>query len=325
VRQKFTGYERDIETNLDYAKARFHNSILGRFQSPDRYSTRVLMSNGFDLRLFSVQPQNWNSYSYCRNNPTKYVDPNGEHPLVAVAIIGGVIGAVAGGGIEYAKQKWWDGKEEVDWGKVGGAAIQGGIFGAVAGLTGGAGLALPVRQQIAALTVANVGGGLINRGISNQQILNPTAIVVDAASGAVAGYLAGIGQTRYFNSYSYQSTEATRVAQAEAVDLLMVSSPIPSIMPTMTRPVVQEAIKDASYNGIREGIYVGSYRTTGKVGTERTLNFLFDFDIARPVQTAGNNQTTKKSTSKDGDLNVTSGCAPRSDGKGLICGPTIID
>jgi RHS repeat-associated protein len=35
IRQKFTGYERDVETGLDYAHARYFASAQGRFTSPD--------------------------------------------------------------------------------------------------------------------------------------------------------------------------------------------------------------------------------------------------------------------------------------------------
>jgi RHS repeat-associated protein len=69
VRQKFTGYERDTETSLDYAKARMHSYNLGRFTSPDP----IMMSKE---RL--PDPQSINLYVYARNNPLKYVDPNGE-------------------------------------------------------------------------------------------------------------------------------------------------------------------------------------------------------------------------------------------------------
>jgi RHS repeat-associated protein len=67
VRQKFTGYERDVETGLDYAQARYFSSPQGRFISPDPYlgSSRVL------------RPQTWNRYSYALNNPLKFIDPTG--------------------------------------------------------------------------------------------------------------------------------------------------------------------------------------------------------------------------------------------------------
>jgi RHS repeat-associated protein len=67
VRQKFTGYERDDETGLDYAQARYYSSLIGRFTSPD-----PLLSSGKPL-----QPQSWNRYSYVLNNPLKFVDPKG--------------------------------------------------------------------------------------------------------------------------------------------------------------------------------------------------------------------------------------------------------
>ncbi|MCV4753858.1 hypothetical protein OFC37_30820, partial [Escherichia coli] len=35
VRKQFTGYERDTETDLDFAQARYYNKSHGRFTSPD--------------------------------------------------------------------------------------------------------------------------------------------------------------------------------------------------------------------------------------------------------------------------------------------------
>lgn len=67
VRQKFTGYERDNESGLDYAKARMFNSGFGRFSSPDP----TLLS------LRSDNPQTLNRYSYVLNNPLIYMDPLG--------------------------------------------------------------------------------------------------------------------------------------------------------------------------------------------------------------------------------------------------------
>jgi RHS repeat-associated protein len=320
VRQKFTSYERDNETGLDYAKARFHNSNLGRFQSPDRYSTLVLLSNSSNLSLFAVQPQNWNGYLYCRNNPMKYVDSDGQHPAVAALIpgaIGAVVGGLIGGGIEYGRQAYKG--EETDWSKIGGAAAQGAIFGAVSAYIGPAGLALRGVPAYASLIGANTVGGVTNRAISGGEPLNGRGIIVDAASGAGAAYLSSVGQTRYFNSYAYQTTEPARMAQEEAVEVLLASSPIPGILPTLTRPVFQEAIKDASYNGVREGLYVGAYRSAGKVGTQSTLNFLFNFDTSGSVQSASNNQANINNNSQNRNLKLNSNCVSRPDGKGQIC------
>src|ERR1051325_713335 len=59
VRQKFTSYERDYETGLDFAQARYYANTQGRFISPD-----PLLSSGKP-----VAPQSWNRYSYTVNTP----------------------------------------------------------------------------------------------------------------------------------------------------------------------------------------------------------------------------------------------------------------
>ena len=68
VRQQFTGYERDNETKLDYAEARYYSSTQGRFTSVD-----PLMRSA---RIGS--PQTFNRYSYSLNNPLRFTDPSGQ-------------------------------------------------------------------------------------------------------------------------------------------------------------------------------------------------------------------------------------------------------
>jgi RHS repeat-associated protein len=65
---KFTGRERDAESNLDYFGARHYGSALGRFMKPDEAFND---QNAHD-------PQSWNLYSYVRNNPLRYTDPSGN-------------------------------------------------------------------------------------------------------------------------------------------------------------------------------------------------------------------------------------------------------
>lgn len=66
-RERFTGYERDNESGLDYAHARYFANTQGRFTSPD-----PLMASGH-----LTQPQSWNRYSYVSNNPINETDPSG--------------------------------------------------------------------------------------------------------------------------------------------------------------------------------------------------------------------------------------------------------
>ena len=60
----FTGKERDIESNLDYFPARYYNSNLGRFMSPDWSSAPDTVPYA-DFN----NPQSLNLYSYAGNNP----------------------------------------------------------------------------------------------------------------------------------------------------------------------------------------------------------------------------------------------------------------
>jgi RHS repeat-associated protein len=70
---KFTGKERDSESNLDNFGARYDASSLGRFMTPDwsAVPSTVPYANLGD-------PQSLNLYSYVRNNPTSLYDPTGH-------------------------------------------------------------------------------------------------------------------------------------------------------------------------------------------------------------------------------------------------------
>lgn len=85
VRKQFTGYERDGETELDFAQARMFAFGHGRFTSPDPYKIVAEVQAERDeekarrlLHRYISQPQQWNAYPYAINNPLKYTDPSGE-------------------------------------------------------------------------------------------------------------------------------------------------------------------------------------------------------------------------------------------------------
>jgi len=61
-------------TGLDYFGARYLSAAQGRFTSPDPHN------EGAQL----VDPQSWNMYSYVRNNPLRYVDPDGQDYHVCI-------------------------------------------------------------------------------------------------------------------------------------------------------------------------------------------------------------------------------------------------
>ncbi|GIU83015.1 MAG: hypothetical protein KatS3mg006_2079 [Pyrinomonadaceae bacterium] len=75
IRQKFTGYERDIEVDLDFAQARYYNPKHGRFTSVDPMPIE---------KRHLTDPRNFNRYVYVANNPLKYIDPNGLEKIVVI-------------------------------------------------------------------------------------------------------------------------------------------------------------------------------------------------------------------------------------------------
>ncbi|MBN1971418.1 MAG: RHS repeat-associated core domain-containing protein [Candidatus Delongbacteria bacterium] len=66
---KFSGKERDHESELDYFGARYYNHTHSRFISVDPIINK-------EEALYN--PQIWNLYSYFRNNPVTYLNPKGS-------------------------------------------------------------------------------------------------------------------------------------------------------------------------------------------------------------------------------------------------------
>jgi RHS repeat-associated protein len=78
--QRFTGKERDPESNLDYFGARYYSAPQGRFISPDAPFADQHVGD----------PQSWNLYAYVRNRPLIHIDADGrETRLVHGEVIKG--------------------------------------------------------------------------------------------------------------------------------------------------------------------------------------------------------------------------------------------
>ena len=73
----FTGQRLDSSTGLYYYNARYYDPYLGRFIQPDT------------LVPDPLNPQAWNRFSYCGNNPATYADPSGRVWWVPLAFIAG--------------------------------------------------------------------------------------------------------------------------------------------------------------------------------------------------------------------------------------------
>jgi RHS repeat-associated protein len=69
TRQKWAGKEFDGETGLSYFGARYMGSTQGRFTSVDPVKVN---------KARMLDPQRFNLYAYVRNNPLKFIDPDGK-------------------------------------------------------------------------------------------------------------------------------------------------------------------------------------------------------------------------------------------------------
>ena len=67
--REFTGQRYDASFGLYDYGARYYDPEIGRFIQPDTVIPDT------------ANPQDWNRYTYVRNNPQKYVDPTGHFPL----------------------------------------------------------------------------------------------------------------------------------------------------------------------------------------------------------------------------------------------------
>ena len=164
--QKFTGKERDAESQLDYFGARYFSGAGGRFTSADAPFADQ----------FAENPQSWNLYSYTRNNPLRYVDRTGDSATVA----GGFIGGLIGGGVALYKG------EDVLTG-----ALTGAISGALAGSvidTGGASLLVLAASG----AVGGAASSLLNQAASGEGI-DLGEVATDAAVGAALGPAGKVG------------------------------------------------------------------------------------------------------------------------------------
>lgn len=76
----YTGHPHEETTGLTYMGARWYDPVVGRFM-------------GVDPQEFTeANPHSFNRYSYANNSPYKYIDPDGEVPILIPIIVPAVIG-----------------------------------------------------------------------------------------------------------------------------------------------------------------------------------------------------------------------------------------
>jgi RHS repeat-associated protein len=94
---KFTSYERDVESNLDYADFRFYSSRLGRFMSAD-----LLAGDAGD-------PASLDRYSYVLGDPISLVDPFGLDSSFGGSCVGFIEVDVINGTSYVTTHLWCEG------------------------------------------------------------------------------------------------------------------------------------------------------------------------------------------------------------------------
>jgi RHS repeat-associated protein len=190
-RYGYTGRELDAESGLDYYRARYYDSSVGRFVSVDPM--------GFGAG-------DTNLYRYVGNNSTNATDPSGEWINFA---IGAGIGFVSDLGMQLWDNRGTD--KGIDLTRL---AISTGI-GAISGGVGGAlikqGTGLAARTAINAGVGFNTGyyGKVLENGIKGNDLTDGAVVNgIGAGAGAAVGELLFAGAGAVWKSEGVQSALA---------------------------------------------------------------------------------------------------------------------
>jgi RHS repeat-associated protein len=174
----YTGHEHLEEFALINMNARLYDPILGRMISPDNYVSNASNS------------QDYNRYSYCRNNPLKYTDPTGNYVQY---IIGAAVGGFAGYQIGQAEgSKGWELFGYTMLG-AGIGAVTAGIGTGVAGSVATTGSALGIfgAGAIGAAAGGAVAGAISGASFSSLSGAKGEDALVAGVKGGITGMVGG--------------------------------------------------------------------------------------------------------------------------------------
>jgi RHS repeat-associated protein len=176
---RYRGYVYDTETELYYLQSRYYNPTWGRFINADDPGYM-----GVDGTMVS-----YNLFAYCGNNPISNYDPTGcfllSTAVLIGAMIGGAIGATAGGVIAYniAKDSGAEGWELIGWTALG--ILGGGAVGAAAGAAIGYGVGYLAGGTYASGLPAKSVGTAVKSFVSQE---NKVHHVLSKAGHKLSGY-----------------------------------------------------------------------------------------------------------------------------------------
>lgn len=199
VRRGFTGYEKDDETQLNFAEARYYNHQHARFTTVD-----PLLTSGK-----SVDPQTFNRYVYAGNNPTLRVDPNGEAWYVSSRL------KIVGGVSVTAHEYYWSSEPR---GMAGYTKTRNNIVYLNAGVSRGWHVLDPWERRAALVSSAEAGLAQLER-FRRQAVLNYITGVADALSLSLdmLGVSTALGAERGSEMYAWGQKHGTMLSVASAV------------------------------------------------------------------------------------------------------------
>jgi RHS repeat-associated protein len=179
----FTGHEHLDEFGLINMNARMYDPVLARFLSPDPYVPDVTYT------------QDFNRYTYARNNPLSYIDPTGEivwAPIIFAAVVAGSFNLVMNAD---KVENVWQGFAYFGVGAAvgGGAALAGGFAATLipSGILPGIGVGAGTGALIGGTSnyLLNGGNNLIAGNNFNHDW--KSSVISGAVFGGITGGIAG--------------------------------------------------------------------------------------------------------------------------------------
>ena len=209
----YAGYQYDVETGLYYLNARMYDPLTARFLQTDTY-----LGNLND-------PLSLNLYTYCLNNPNRYVDPSGHIPALLLFLAGraliGLGAALLSAGMEIINQKFIEKRTRIDYDLVKFEAISNGMIAVLtSGLVNPATLKMGQGGVATVKTMAKlaaVGAGIgfaegFTNSVGRQMVMGTRMEDVSysqALDSGITGSLFGIGGE--IAGYGLEALKRTRV------------------------------------------------------------------------------------------------------------------
>ena len=149
----YAGYQYDEETGLYYVNARMYDPVTARFLQADTYLGNI------------NDPLSLNLYTYCLNNPDRYVDPSGHSAVltilgfVAARVIIGLAAGIVSAGMEVFNQKVLEKRTRVNYDLVLFEGISNGIIAMTTSAV--AAIGKNAAKQTAKVTARKIGRKLL--------------------------------------------------------------------------------------------------------------------------------------------------------------------